>query len=69
MIFLNHEFRSGYPVELLYADDIVLIAEGIEELNMKRQKIMVSDTVFVRSSGKWVGGNSVCCVFLQTLGP
>ena len=29
---LSREFRSGYPWKLLYADDLLLSAEGMEEL-------------------------------------
>ncbi len=29
---LSREFRTGCPWELLYADDLVLIAESLEEL-------------------------------------
>ena len=28
---LSHEFRSGVPWEDLYADDLVIIAESLEE--------------------------------------
>ena len=35
---LAHGFRSGCPQELLYADDLVLIAEGMEELIEKFKK-------------------------------
>ena len=32
---LSIEFRTGCPWELLYADDLALIAESMEELNVK----------------------------------
>ena len=32
---LSREFRTGLPLELLYADDLVLIAESIEDLERK----------------------------------
>ena len=35
---LAREFRSGLPWELLYADDLVIIAESMEELAMKLEK-------------------------------
>ena len=35
---LSIEFRTGYPWELLYADDLVLIAETMEELVGKFEK-------------------------------
>lgn len=35
---LSREFRTGLPWELLYADDLVLIAESIEELESKFEK-------------------------------
>ena len=34
---LSQEFRTGCPCELLYADDLVIIAETIEELTQKLQ--------------------------------
>ena len=47
---LSREFRSGLPWERLYADDLVIIAQGLEELeerylawknNMERQCLKV----------------------------
>ena len=35
---LSIEFRTGFPWELLYADDLVLIAETMEELVGKFEK-------------------------------
>ena len=35
---LSCEFRSGCPHELIYADDLVLIAESMEELIEKFKK-------------------------------
>ena len=32
---LSQEFRTGCPWELLYADDLVLVAESVEELTRK----------------------------------
>ena len=32
---LSREFRTGCPWELLYADDLVLVAESVEELTRK----------------------------------
>ena len=31
MIYISREFRSGVPCEDLYADDLVIIAESLEE--------------------------------------
>ena len=35
---LSHELKSGYPKELLYAGDPVLIAESMEEFNEQFQR-------------------------------
>ena len=32
------EFRTGFPWELLYTDDLVLVAESLEELTGKLKK-------------------------------
>ena len=32
---LSQEFRTGCPWELLYADDLVIVAESLEELTEK----------------------------------
>ena len=32
---LSHEFRTGSPWELLYADDLVIMANSVEELSEK----------------------------------
>ena len=32
---LSREFRTGCPWELLYADDLVIVAESLEELKLK----------------------------------
>ena len=34
---LSREFRTGYPWELLYADDLMISAESMEELLIKVQ--------------------------------
>ena len=35
---LSREFSTGLPWELLYVDDLVLIAESIEDLERKFEK-------------------------------
>ena len=35
---LSREFRTGLPWELLYADDLVLMAESLEELERRFAK-------------------------------
>ena len=32
---LSREFRIGYPWELLYADDLVIVAESLKELKIR----------------------------------
>ena len=59
---LSREFRTGCPWELLYADDLMISAESMEELlvklslrvNMGKTKIMVSgmDLDLLKKSGK-----------------
>ena len=39
------DIRKGLPWELLYADDLVLMAENIEELKGKRLKVNKGDGV------------------------
>ena len=34
---LSREFRTGYPWELLYADDLMISSESMEELLVKVQ--------------------------------
>ena len=31
----SHEFRTGCPWELLYADDLVIVAESLGELKVR----------------------------------
>ena len=35
---LSRMFREGLPYELLYADDLVLMADSMEELTVKLEK-------------------------------
>ena len=35
---LSREFRRGLPWELLYADDLVVMADSMEELSVKLEK-------------------------------
>ena len=36
---LSREFREGLPIELLYADDLVLMAESEESFNRKVEEV------------------------------
>ena len=58
---LSHEFRTGTPWELLYADDLVISAETEEGLKMKLNKWKTE------MEAKGVRVNMVSGVNLQTL--
>ena len=64
MDVVTRETRSGLPSELLFADDLVIMAPTIEQLgkglkvNAGKSKVMVGSSggKMIVNSGKWPGG-------------
>uniref|UniRef100_A0A0L8I963 Reverse transcriptase domain-containing protein n=1 Tax=Octopus bimaculoides TaxID=37653 RepID=A0A0L8I963_OCTBM len=65
---ITEEFKTGCPWELLYADDLALIAESLSELEEKLQ---------VWKEGRWpcsicrkgIGRNSIRCTWCKLWTP
>ena len=46
MEMISRELRAGLPVELLYADDLILMAESEESLHDSKMEIRVGSKRF-----------------------